>query len=316
MDSLVAIIDQDFGDMIGYYRRFSCDDSFDGPFMVQPRDVIPLRLTSIESLFDAMWREIQRGRTKILIGMHGAPEQLPYDITNGSHAAADVEFFQLLKRAVDNDSSSRDTLKGWQNMRNQSVFRNEAHLDRVINLARNIRNARIDRIEFRGCNIGAGGCLTAIHECLNAKTTAAPRVDIVSGRIRPIVRRRTSQEIQDYFPTLGSTSRIFSRADCFMAFSNRFAGTDAALTMAWYETDPVRHRFDFRFMALGDDAFLGWTRAFLDPALNAITGHLPPGGGYRAGAPTPLIGFWTPDKRVPFVFPGEGLAYTQFIVAK
>jgi hypothetical protein len=310
MPNLVALIDANFPEMIAFYRTFSSDETWTGHIEIQPRDVHAIQLTSFEALLTQLRDYLQRGSRQFLVGMHGYTDSLPYPITVGTGVSPDVEVMDLLRRAADGNNDAKGKVLTWEDDKRRKVFPNADRADRLINLLRDIRRSRIDHLEIRGCNIGAGGALKALHDCLNSRHTVAPNVTLVSGLMRTAALRTNTQvALSKQTAGLGTAKRTFSRTDCFLPASSRAGPDDLAMGLRFTEVSLRPHRFGFGISALNQDAIQGWTRHFCESSYYYFVGSKPPGGGYKIGSNLPLIGMWTPKGKLPFLFPGDGSEY-------
>jgi hypothetical protein len=315
MPNLVALIDANFGEMIAYYRTFSCDETWTGHIEIQPRDVQPIHLTSFEALLTQIRDQLRRGRREILVGMHGYRDALPYPIIAGTSISPDVEFMNLLRGAAGGSAADkdRDKMLEWQDNKGKKLFANGERADRLIEVVRQIRGMRIDHLEIRGCNIGAGGALKAVHLCLNSVHTAAPNTTFFSGMIRTAGIREIQQAVLAQQISQLVVPRTYSRSDCLLAASSQSSSDDTALGFQLTEVSRHPHRFHAELRASSQQAVLGWTRTVFENSYYYPAGSRPPGGGYRPGAHLPIIGMWTPNGRQPFLFPGDGFDYLNVL---
>jgi hypothetical protein len=317
MPSLIALIDANFAEMIAFYKMFSADDTWAGHIEIPPRDVHAIQLTSFEALVTQLRDYLQRGNREFLVGMHGYTDSLPYPITAGTGVSPDVEFMNLLRRAADGDDGAKEKMLTWQDDKKKSVFPTGARADRLINVVRDIRRIRIDHLEIRGCNIGAGGALKAVHDCLNSRHTVAPNVTFISGLMRTAaIRTNTQAALEKQTAELGTPKRTFSRTECALPASNQVGPDDLALAIRMTEVSVRPHRFSFGISALSQAAVLGWTQNYCENSYYFFVGKKPPGGGYKTGANLPLIGMWTPQGKLPFLFPGDGVEYLSVLVVE
>jgi len=315
MPNPVALIDSRFTEMVAYYRTFSSDETWSGHIEVQPRDVVPFAYTSVEALFTQIRNQLRLGRREILVGTHGYPSQLPYPIIGGTDVAADATTLDQLGQAAGGSSTARSTLLGFVNMRGVKVFKDGARLDQLLSVIRDIRTMRIDHLEIRGCNLGSGTGLKAIHDCLNSKHTVAPTVTFISGFVRPSPRTISDGQLATEAAQMAEKKRRYTRGECGLGPNS--AGQDSlGLAMRWTEVSVSPHRYTTGITALSPQAAEGWTKTALENSYYHIFGRVPPGGGYRAGGNLPLIGMWTPNGSKPFVFPGDGFDYLQSLAVE
>jgi hypothetical protein len=318
MPDLVALIDSNFANMINYYRTFSCDATWVGHIQIQPSDVHPFAYTSFEALLVQLRNYLRAGKNRFLIGTHGYPEQLPYPIIAGTDVAADVEFLNAVGGAAKGDEKQREKILTWQSATtNQNVFANGARLQQFIDVLREVRGNRIQHLEIRGCNMGAGGALGALHDCLNSIYTVAPTVTFMSGMLRTQMQNRTEAQVRTAVTNMAPEVRTYTRTDCVMPFSPSSGSDSLALGMRWTETSVHPHRFSSEVHALSMEAVRGWTKTALENSFYYPSGGLPPGGGYRPlGAILPIIAMWTPGDPKPYVFPGDGFDYLGKLATK
>jgi hypothetical protein len=314
---MIALIDGTFTEMFAYYRMFSCDETWTGHIEIQARDVHRIDLPSFEQLLVHLRDYLRRGYTEFLVGMHGAVDQLPYPIIAGTDVATDLDALTTLQKAADGgDGAKRDALS-WESVRfKRRVFANAGRLDRLLEVLGEIRRSRIDHLEIRGCNIGAGTCLEALHKCLNSKYTVAPTVTFFSGMLRTSPHTNTAAQLRHAISTLGPSNRVFSQSDCLLPSSSHGSPDDPALALRWTEVSVRPHRFDGAVRALSPAAILGWAKTYLENSFYYPVGKIPPGGGYRRGGNLPIIGMWTPGKDKPFLFPGDGFDYLKTLATQ
>jgi hypothetical protein len=202
----------------------------------------------------------------------------------------------------------------WIDEKNRKVFANAARADTLINLIHQIRGNRINHLEIRGCNIGAGGALQALHDCLNSHHTVAPTVTFVSGMIRTAGIRNISQSgLEQQIDQLPMPKRTFSSMNCLLPASTQVNADDVALGFQITEVSVRPHRFSISLRALSQQAVQGWTQTSLENAYYYVTGRRPLGGGYRLAGNLPIIGMWTPQGKQPFLFPGDSFDYLNVL---
>jgi len=314
MPNLVALIDSNFTDMLAYYRMFSCDETWVGHIEIQPRDIHSIHLTSFEALLTQLRNHLLLGNREFLVGMHGALNMLPYPIINGTNVSPDVEFLKLLELAANGSTKSRDEMLTWTDDKNKKIFANAARADTLINLVRQIRSNRINHLEFRGCNIGAGGALQAIHDCLNSRYTVAPTVTFISGHhptggIQSISKARLDQRIN----LLSMPRRTFTNTECLLPFNSQIGSDDVTLGIQISEVSVHPHRFSIAIRALSQQAVQGWTKTYLENSYYYYSGNTPSGGGYRLAGNLPIISMWSPQGKKPFLFPGDSFDYLNVL---
>ena len=314
MPSMIALIDSNFGDMLAYYRMFSCDSTWVGQIEIQPRDVNPVAMTSFEALLAAIANQVQRGNKRLLIGTHGWPDALPYPIVVGTDVSADVNFFNSARSALEGDDDARNDLLNWESTRTKrKVFQNSARLDKLLGLIDTVRRARIDHLEFRGCNIAKGGCLEAIHLCLNSRYSVAPSVDFFSGVLHPLDRANTTTQLLQYISTLAPSRRVFSRTECLLPFSSAANDDDPGFAIDWVRVSEHPTRYRGRVFAASLQAVEGWCKTMLENSFFYPFGQRPAGGGFQRRGVVPIIGMWTPTGGKPFLFPGDSFDYLNVL---
>jgi hypothetical protein len=315
MPSFVALIDRRFGEMVSYYRSFSSDESWSGQIEIQPRDVLPFAYGSVEALFTQIRDQLQRGRKHIVVGTHGYPDQLPYPVIAGTDVAADSSMLDALGRAAAGSAADRQFLLNQQSMRNVPVFKDGARLDRLLALIRAIQANRLEHLEIRGCNLGSGTGLKALHGCLNSRHTVAPTVTYMSGLVAPSRQAINDAQLQGAVSRMGPKTRNYTRSDCGQP-PNASGDDSLGLALRWTEVSVSPHRFTTGISALSPQAVLGWTHTALENSHYHIFGRTAPGGGWRAGTPVPMIGMWTPNGSKPWVLPGDGFDYLSFLAVE
>ncbi|GAC1414305.1 MAG: hypothetical protein NVSMB6_16450 [Burkholderiaceae bacterium] len=309
MPSMVALIDSNFGDMLTYYRMFSCDATWAGNIEIQPRDVHAVPVTSLEALLTAMVTQLRQGNKRLLVGIHGWPDGLPYPIVAGTSVSADTSFFNLAESAAKGEGEAKATLLTWQSPAKAKVFKTSAALDRLLAVIDEIRHTRITHLEFRGCNIAASGLLKAINSCLNAKYSVAPKVGFFSGLLHPPTDANTTPQLLTRIAALAPTKRVFTRLQCLLPFSSAMPDTDPGCALEWVRVSEHPTRYRGRFIAANLAAVEGWCKTMLEDSYYYPAGQRPAGGGFVRGRNLPIIGMWTPTGSKPFVFPGDSFDY-------
>lgn len=313
MINMRAIIDRNLTIVAAYYRMFSGDATWSGSISIDPGRINALAFASFGAILNEIRRHVRNGETKFLLACHGNPHGLPYRLTAHAATTANADLLDELRRAATGDREQRGQLLTAVDTRNQRIFRSEQQLDDLLDAIREIRAGKIEHIEFRACNIGAGPALQAINDLLGAGMTVAPKVLFIWTNIRTATVSGSPQYLQQQISRLGPTRRIFSRDDCLMPASTTVSGSDPALAMG-ATIDPNDRPTNARFFALGADAILGWTQSYFDPSLSWMYGRQPAGGGYRRRGELPIIGFWNPTNvDYPFVFAGDGMHYLEHL---
>ena len=317
MPNLVALIDSNFTNMLAYYRMFSCDETWAGHIEIQPRDVHAISLSSFEALLTHIRDHLLRGKRGFLIGMHGHADSLPYPVIEGTGVSPDVQFMNLLQRAAAGGADAKAEMLTWTDSKNRKIFPSGTRADKLIQLVSQIRMNRIDHLEIRGCNIGAGGALKAFHECLNSRHTVAPTVTFVSGITGTAGIRTISQTgLKSQIDQLPAPKRTFSRTDCLLPASTQAGSDESALGLQINEVSLKPHRFSIGIRALNQDAVQGWSKVFFENSYYFVTGRTTAGGGFRRGGNLPMIGMWTSQGKQPFLFPGDGFDYLNTLAVE
>jgi hypothetical protein len=314
MIAMRALIDNRayFNAAAAFYRMFSHDLTYYGDnIVIEPRKITRVQLNSFSSLLQAILRFGREGESLFLIVSHGNPEALPIPIVATNSATVNVNFMNNLNSALAGSASGRQYAMSYENDRGRKVFQNERQLEELLGLIRDVRNLRIEHIEFRGCNIGAGHALRAIHQLLGSRLTAAPRVQFIWGQLATAGVRGTPDWFRNQLGQLPAVRRVFTWIDCLRSSGSRGSDTDAVLALA--QTGQGREA-RLQLLALNSDVIKGWSQSYLQPIIEFAADREPPGGGYRRGGLLPIIGFSTPNNPgLPFVFPGDAFRYTDQI---
>lgn len=246
-----------------------------------------------------------------MIVTHGNQNGLPIRINPANPATLQHTIMDALSDCLSDDpvarASGRQSAMLYQ-AGGQRAFPNAAALNALLGKVRQVRQLRLRHLEFRGCNLGAGQGLRAIHKLLGAHYTAAPTVRHVAYCF-PTARQGTVSEARFLAAVrrLPPTRRTFSRAQCFGGGSH---GSGADIVVA---VSIARNRISL--LARDPSSLMGWTQAFLQDLTLYAMGQRPPGGGYRAGGPLPVFTLETPLHTKPFVLPGDS-DYSNFLAAE
>ena len=315
MQAFRALVDQRFTTVAAYYRMFSCDETYYTSISIDPRQVTPIALTSFLALLRALRTHAQQGEKHFLLACHGNPNGFPYPLIPGRSTTANADLLDDLRSALDGDAEAKRKLLRYTDNHNVRLYGNERQLDDYLRLVDDVRQAQIEHIEFRACNIGAGPALEAISDLLRPRITAAPKVFFIwlprSGAGLTTARvSGTPEYLHSHVQTLGPYRRLFSRDECMLPSNATISGTDVAFAIG-ANTDASGRPSGGGILALGGDAIKGWTQAYLENLVMVVVGQQPAGGGYRRGGVLPIMGFWTPSNAAkPFVFSGDGSDYT------
>ena len=314
MVEMRALIDRSgyFNPVENYYNQFSYDlTASHEKIVIPPAQTMRIRTRSIQDLIDALKRYGLRGEKSFLIGTHGNPNGLPLRIRPGNPVTFNADIILDICRALENNEQARDDLLNMTSLAGGGkVFPNAARLDALLDDIRMIRGFRLDTLEFRGCNIGAGPALRALHKLFGARITDGPRVrffwtTMATNRIRNIDDATFTQRMA----SLGPDQRVFTDVDCYRGSTLSGGAGPAMPAVGIGLTGPHTIRLEAR----SRDMLKGFAEAQLqDPILFAL-GQNPAGGGYRPGGRISIIGFLTPNAQQPYVIVGDGFGYTNFI---
>ena len=286
-----------------YYRMFSFDLTYyTDSILIEPRRINRISTRSISSLLQTL---LQYGRQEkhFLIATHGNPNGLPIRIRAANAATMNSDFMDKLDEALGGSANARQYAMSYE-ANGARVFQNEQQLDDLLNLIRSVRQLRLEHLEFRGCNIGAGPALRSLHKLLGARLTAAPTVQFMWTRLattsyRSISAGRFQRELQRLPPD----RRTFTRIDCYSADTGT-KGDEIVVAIGLAGNS-------IRLIARDTNIIKGWTQAYLQRSILFALGQEPPGGGYRPRGYLPFVGFLTPTGRHPFVVPGDLFDYTS-----
>lgn len=314
MISMRALIDarRSFDRVEAFYRMFSFDLTYYGDnIVIEPRRITRVQYSSIASMLNALIRFSRQGENRFLIISHGNPQGLPIRIVPNNAATMGAELMNRMSGALDGRDSDREWAMSYADNSGRHVFRDERQLDDLLDLIRNVRRQRIEHIEFRGCNIGAGPALQAVHRLFGSRLTAAPTVQFLWSRLSTAHVRGTPQWLREHIAQMPAVRRQFNWIDCLRSPQNIADNEQAVFALAVARDGDNE---GFRLLALNSDVIKGWTQSYLQPLVLFAAGQEPAGGGYRRGGFLPLIGFSTPrDRHYPFVFPGDGSYYTNYL---
>jgi hypothetical protein len=324
---MLAIIQRGLEPVANYYRQFSTDCSWAGDFVIGPQEITQGHYASFDQLLQLILNMIDQGAKELLIANHGHPDGIPLHVVPGTQLTANADILDELRQAADGDSDSRDGLLNTLDDRNIKVFRNAQQLDDLLDIIRRIRQAGLQRLELRSCNVGAGTALKAIHRLLNSKYTVAPKVFFVwslhgfrtasirwNGGAADSARATASTNFQARVNTMGFPQRLFTDDDCMM-FDSAIPTSDIALALS-ATVQPNGRPGQVHLEAISQDAVLGWTKRYLEDSQYFPTGQRPAGGGYQRGGLLWLVGLWNPDGPKPIVFPGDGFDYLQLLAVE
>jgi hypothetical protein len=291
-----------------YYRMFSFDCAYNAEgILIEPAKIARISTQSFSSLLQALIQFGQRGEKSFLIATHGNPLGLPIRIRTSNAATINSDMMDSLTRALDGDAGTRQAGRDFAMSyaaNGARVFQSTQQLDELLNLLRRVRGIRLERLEFRGCNIGAGSALRSIHRLLGAQITAGPTVQFIWTRLSTATYRSTSAvQFAEQLARLPPARRTFTRVDCYRGSS---PDNDNVVAIG-IDGETIR------LIARSQDDIKGWTQAYLQQSILFAMGQEPPGGGYRPGGYLPIVGFLTPNGRFPFVVPGDIFNYTEYL---
>lgn len=310
MIAMHALVDnQRYFDRIAqYYRMFSYDCAYNADgILIEPAKITRISTQSISSLLQALITFGQRGERSFLIATHGNPDGLPIRIRSSNAATMNSDIMDSLTQALDGNAvtsrTGRDFAMSYE-ANGARVFQSTQQLDDLLNLLRRVRGIRLERLEFRGCNIGAGRALRSLHRLFGAQITAGPTVQFIWARLSTASYRTISaNQFAAQLARLPPERRTFSRVDCYRGSS---PDNDSVVAIG-IDRDSIQ------LIARSRDDIKGWTQAYLQQSILFAMGQEPPGGGYRPGGYLPIIGFRTANGRFPLVVPGDLFNYTAYL---
>jgi hypothetical protein len=214
-----------------------------------------------------------------------------------------------LNEAVNGNAATRRAARQFAmsyNAGGVNVFQNEQQLDNLLGLIVSVQQLRLEHLEFRGCNIGAGPALRSLHRLFGARLTAGPTVQFMWIRLSTATQRRKSEsEFARRLANLPPDRRTFTRTDCYRAGS--LADADETVVAFGIAGNSVQ------LIARSPDMIKGWTQAYLQNSILFAMNQEPRGGGYRPRGYLPFVAFLTPNGRKPFVVPGDMFEYTAYL---
>ena len=297
-----------------YYRMFSHDIDFTGAnILIEPRKISRFSTRSITGLLQALTQHGRNQEKEFVVVTHGTQTGLPIRIKPNNRATLQHTLMDALTDALSDQAatrtSGRRTAMLYQSPSGQRVFASEADLDALLALVQQVRRLHLRHLEFRGCNLGAGRGLRAIHRLLGAQCTVAPRVRHIAYRFAT-ARQGTVSEARFLAAVqrLPAPRRTFTRAECFGG-GTRTTSSDVVVAIA------VSGNQNLQLLARDRASLTGWTQSYLQDLTLFAAGQQPAGGGYRAGGPLPIFSLETPNHAKPFVFPGDA-DYASFLTAE
>jgi len=309
MVAMRALIDdrQYFNRIEYYYQMFSHDRTYyNEDIEIEPSKISRISTTAISALLQALIQYGQRGEKSFIIATHGNPNGLPIRIRRQNAATLNADVMDALVEAMSSNPTvrtrGRDFAMTYQ-ANGATVFQNQQQLDEILNLSRSVRQLRLEHLEFRGCNIGAGPALRSLHQLLGSRVTAGPTVQFMWTRLstasyRSIIADQFARQVARLPPE----RRTFTDVDCYRAGDLGNTGEDVLAIGLSGDT--------IQLVVRSRDMIKGWSQAYLQNNILFAVGREPAGGGYRPGGYLPFVGFLTPNGRYPFVVPGDSFEYT------
>jgi hypothetical protein len=323
INMLTLIMSPGFDFAAKFYQAFSTDVSYYGDqILVEGKRISRVTMNSVADLLNALKMQIAVGEKQFLIACHGSPDGLLIRAAPGHTTTLTGEMLGRLLSAADNESGARDKLVGTTDKLGKKLFTKESQVDDLLSLITDVRAGRMELVEFRCCNLGAGAGLKNIHKLLGSRITAAPKVKYVwlegtfSGKARPATTAaewdKQLKNNQKRITSLPPNKRTFTRDDCLMSASPFANGSEVVAGIS-VTKEGALNRYDLTGYFQDWEAVKGWTQFFLENSYYYPFGRNPPGGGFSAGGKLYIIGFYTPRGPLPFVFPGDGFSFTDQI---
>jgi hypothetical protein len=307
MRALIAE-DRYFDRVEAFYATFSHDlTASNETILVEPQKINRVSVRSIDGILDALINFGRRGEKDFLIATHGNPQGLPIPLRAGSPVTMNHDIMDDLAAALGGSAAKRSALLSMVALGGGGqVFRNEGQLDALLAKLRAVRQQQIEHLEFRGCNIGAGPALRSVHRLLGARITDAPTVQFMWTSLSTAhIRTVSAAQFRADLRPLGPDRREFTASEIYRASAG--ADPDEVMVAIGITATTIR------IAARSRDMVLGFAQSYLqDPILFALD-QRPPGGGYRPGGRLPMVAFKTTSGRLPFVLPGDGFGYTDFL---
>jgi hypothetical protein len=308
-----ALVDANpyFNRIEAFYRMFSFDTDYTGQgILVEPANIDRFSTAHVGPLLDMLIRFGRRNERDFLICTHGNPQGLPLRIRGATAATMNHDFMDALSEAL--SPTAADRRRGREFAMSYGTdagraFSSEDQLDAMLDKIRTIRGFKFEHLEFRGCNIGAGPALAAVHKLLGARITAAPTVQFIWALLPTTNQPTTVARFEEIRSRLPADRREFTRGESYGSMNPGSAERPEDIVVAFGLSGD-----SLQLVARSGALLQRWTQAFLqDPILFAVDRN-PPGGGFRIGGNLPLVGFLTPRHSKPFVFPGDS-DYSNFL---
>jgi hypothetical protein len=323
LNMLTLIMSPGFDFAAKFYQMFSTDVSYYGDqILVEGKRISRVTMHSVADLLNALKMQLAVGEKQFLIACHGSPDGLLIKAAPGHATTLTGEMLDRLLDAVDNASGARGKLLGTTDALGKKLFTKESQVDDLLTLIKDVRAGRIELVEFRCCNLGAGAGLRKIHKLLGSRITAAPKVKYVwlegtfGGKAKP-PKTSTQWDAQlkhnaKMIGNLPPNKRTFTRDNCAMP-ANSFADGSEVVAGISVTKEGSLNRYDLTGYFQDWEAVKGWTQIFLENSYYYPFGRKPPGGGFSAGGKLYIIGFYAPGGALPFVFAGDGFRFTEQI---
>lgn len=309
MVEMRALIAQDryFDPIAENYATFSHDRTASNEYiLIEPARIHRIPVTSIDGVLDALINFGQRGDKDFVIATHGNPNGLPLRIRAGSPVTMNHDIMDDFSAALDGNARAREGLANMVAQGGGRVFQNAQQLDQLMGKLRQVRDLRFGQLEFRGCNIGAGPALKAIHRLFGAHITDGPTVQFMwSSLATATLRNLSDQRFRAEMQRLGPQRREFTLSQIYRAGVG--ADPDQVAVGIGINQNAIR------FVARSWDMVRGFSESYLQNPILFALDQPPPGGGYRPGRRLPIIAFLTPNGNLPFVIPGDSFDYTARI---
>lgn len=271
------MIHDQFGELaVNYYTRFP-DEVVDRSISIIVEQPVRVNRTSLSELLKAIiqaWTSKKFAGSDLLLVTHGNERGLTMRLFPGHRTDARSDCLDVLM----SNQSERDKA--------QQLYLTPAQVGELVGLMNQVRNLKINSVEFRGCNIGLQKRnVNVLKDFFNANwRVTAPDVLSVYGYANPDVARDSAQ-MDRWIQRLGQSAWVFTLNAGRFAFqyyqhSNRiiFLVENLEVLPEWIKRYIYPH---------APDKFEGWMRRQL-----------------------PLHFFVTPD---PY-FPQEG-SYVQHLVS-
>lgn len=306
-----------------FYQTFSTDVTYyNDQILVEGKKISRVAMNSVADLLKALKDRLADGEKHFLIACHGNPEGLLLKAAPGHAPTLTGEMLDRILDAADGKAGARDKLIKTTDAANKKLFTKESQVDDLLTLIKDVRAGKIEHVEFRCCNLGAGDGLAKIHKLFGSRLTAAPKVKYVwlegtfSGRAKP-PKTQTEWDAQikhndKQIASLPPNARTFTRDDCIMSASSFATGTEVVAGLA-VTKEGTLNRYHLTGYFQDWEAVKGWTQVYLEASYYYPFGRTPPGGGFSTGGKLYIIGFYTPSSTLPFVFPGDSFNFTEHI---